>query len=241
MWLDFSTFIWIILKVSLIGAFCAMDRTALLQMMSSRPLVAATFAGALAGNWEIGLLLGAVLELYFLSEIPVGTIIPTDDTLLALSAGGAGAALSTLPQNQDQATGTLALVVLLATLPWSAFTRKVDSWVRQRNARLVDDVETALLAESNLIRSQSSALNFHLHGLFNFYSASAVALGLMLMSSLILVPLLLFLVPVWMRPLTDRLLFIFPVLGIVGLLSNMNQKRQLTVFAGVATALLLFF
>lgn len=241
MWLDFSTFIWIILKVSLIGAFCAMDRTALLQMMSSRPLVAATFAGALAGNWEIGLLLGAVLELYFLSEIPVGTIIPTDDTLLALSAGGAGAALSTLPQNQDQATGTLALVVLLATLPWSAFTRKVDSWVRQRNARLVDDVETALLAESNLIRSQSSALNFHLHGLFNFYSASAVALGLMLMSSLILVPLLLFLVPVWMRPLTDRLLFVFPVIGIAGLLSNMNQKRQLTVFAGVATALLLFF
>ncbi len=240
MWLDFSAFLWITLKVSLFGAFCALDRTALLQMMFSRPLVAATFAGALAGNWEIGLLLGATLELYFLSEIPVGTIIPTDDTLLAMAAGGVGAALSNLPQSQNRASGTLALLVLLTVLPWSAFTRKVDSWVRHKNGRLVDEVETALLAGPNLNRAQPSALNYHLHGLFNFYSASVVALGLMVMSSLLLVPLLLFLVPGWLQPLTDRLLFLFPVFGIVGLLSNMNQKRQLAVFAGVTTALLLF-
>ncbi len=241
MWLDFSVFIWITLKVSLFGALCALDRTALLQMMFSRPLVAATFAGALAGNWEIGLLLGAALELYFLSEIPVGTIIPTDDTLLALAAGGTGAALSTLPQNQGQAPGTLALVVLLTILPWSAFTRKVDSWVRRKNGQLIDEVETALLAGPNLTRAQLSALNYHLHGIFNFYSAAVFALGLIIMSSLLLGPLLLFLVPGWMRPLTDRLLFLFPVFGIAGLLSNMNQKRQLAVFAGVATALLVFF
>jgi PTS system mannose-specific IIC component len=241
MWLDFSAFIWVTLKVSLCGAFCALDRTAFLQMMSSRPLVAATFAGALAGNWEIGLLLGAALELYFLSEIPVGTIIPTDDTLLALAAGGAGAALSNLPQSQGQSSGTLALVVLLTILPWSAFTRRVDSWVRRKNAQLVDEVETALLAGPNLTRAQSSALNYHLYGLFNFYGASAFALGLMVMSSLLLAPLLLFFVPTWIQPLTDRLLFLFPVFGIAGLLSNMNQKRHLAVFAGVAASLLVLF
>jgi len=96
MGLDFSSIIWLTAKVSLIGAFCALDRTAFLQMMLSRPLVAATVAGALAGNWEIGLLIGVMLELCFLSEMPVGTTIPTDDTLLALAAGGAGAALSGL-------------------------------------------------------------------------------------------------------------------------------------------------
>ncbi len=241
MWLDFSVFIWITLKVSLLGAFCALDRTALLQTMFSRPLVAATFAGVLAGNWEIGLLLGAALELYFLSEIPVGTIIPTDDTLLALAAGGVGAALSNLPQNQNQPSGTLALLVLLTILPWAGFTRKVDSWVRYKNGRLVDEVETALLAGPNFTRAQLSALNYHLHGLFNFYSAAVLALGLMLASSLLLVPLLLLLVPGWLRPLTDRLLFLFPVFGIAGLLSNMNQKRQLAVFVGVALSLLIFF
>ncbi len=241
MWLDFSAFIWVTLKVALLGAFCALDRTALLQTMFSRPLAAATFAGALTGNWEIGLLLGVSLELYFLSEIPVGTIIPTDDTLLALAAGGAGAALSNLPPNQNQPAGTLALLVLLTVLPWAGFTRRVDSWVRQKNGRLVDEVETALLARPNLARAQLSALNYHLHGLFNFYSAAVLALGLMLTSSLLLVPLLLLLVPGWLRPLSDRLLFLFPVFGIAGLLSNMNQKRQLAVFAGVALTLLIFF
>jgi hypothetical protein len=49
------------------------------------------------------------------------------------------------------------------------------------------------------------------------------------------------LVPDWIHPVTDRLLLIFPVLGIVGLLSNMNKKRQLAVFAVVAASLLLFF
>jgi PTS system mannose-specific IIC component len=240
MWPDLSSFVNLTARVSLLGVLCALDRTAFLQMMFSRPLVAATFAGALAGNWEIGLLLGVTMELYYLSEIPVGTIIPTDDTLLALAAGGTAAALRGLPQNVEPAPGTLALVVLLTVLPWAAFTRKVDSWVRDRNAQLIDEVETSLLAGQNT-GSRPAPLDFHLHGLFNFYVAGVLAVGLMMMSSLILAPLLLFLVPDWLRPLTDRLLLIFPLLGIVGLLNNMNKKRQLAVFAGVAASLLFFF
>ena len=235
MWLEFSSFIWLTAKVSLLGALCALDRTAAFQVMFSRPLIAATLGGVLAGNWEIGLLLGASLELYFLSELPVGTNIPTDDTLLALAAGGTAAALSGLPANAMLDARTLAFVVLLTVLPWAAFTRKLDSWVRVRNARLIDEMETRLLACEN-----ASAINFHLHGIFNFYGAAAVALGLMMVSSLLLVPLLLLLLPSWAWPLTDRLLLVFPVAGIAGLLCNMNQKRQLAVFAGVAMLLLVF-
>lgn len=235
MWLDFSSFIWLTAKVSLVGALCALDRTAAFQIMFSRPLIAATLGGALAGNWEIGLLIGASLELYFLSEIPVGTNIPTDDTLLALVAGGVAAALSGLSSNAMLDTRTLAFVVLLTVLPWAAFTRKVDSWVRVRNTRLVDEMETRLLACEN-----ASAINFHLHGILNFYGAAAVALGLMMVISLLLVPLLLLLLPAWAWPLTDRMLLLFPAAGIAGLLCNMNQKRQLAVFAGVSMLLLVF-
>ena len=235
MWLDLTSFIWLTAKVSLLGAFCALDRTAAFQIMFSRPLIAATLGGVLAGNWEIGLLIGASLELYFLSEIPVGTNIPTDDTLLALAAGGTAAALSGLPTNAMLNAKTLALVVLLTVLPWAAFTRKLDSWVRVRNARLIDEMETRLLACEN-----ASAINFHLHGILNFYGAAAVTLGLMMVSSLLLVPLLLLLLPAWTWPFTDRLLLVFPATGIAGLLSNMNQKRQWAVFAGVSMLLLIF-
>ncbi len=235
MWLDFSTFIWLTAKVSLLGAMCALDRTAAFQIMFSRPLIAATFGGWLAGNWEIGLLIGGSLELYFLSEIPVGSNIPTDDTLLALAAGGTAAALSGLPANLMLDTRSLAFMVLLTVLPWADFTRKVDSLVRVRNSRLIDEMETRLLAGEN-----ASAINFHLHGILNFYGAAAFALGLMMVSSLLLVPILLFLLPAWIWPLTDRLLLIFPAAGIAGLLCNMNQKRQLAVFAGVSMLLLVF-
>ncbi|MCD6429923.1 MAG: PTS sugar transporter subunit IIC [Deltaproteobacteria bacterium] len=234
-WLDFSSFIWLTAKVSLVGALCALDRTAAFQIMFSRPLIAATLGGVLAGNWEIGLLIGASLELYFLSEIPVGTNIPTDDTLLALVAGGVAAALSGLSSNAMLDAKSLALVVLLAVLPWAVFTRKVDSWVRVRNARLIDEMETRLLACEN-----ASAINFHLHGILNFYGAAAVALGLMMAISLLLVPLLLLLLPAWAWPLTDRMLLLFPAAGIASLLYNMNQKRQLAVFAGVSMLLLVF-
>ncbi|MEA3332372.1 MAG: PTS sugar transporter subunit IIC [Pseudomonadota bacterium] len=234
MWLDLIPFVWLTAKISLLGAVLALDRTAVFQGMLSRPLIAATFAGALAGNWEIGLLLGASLELYFLSEIPVGSNIPTDDTLLALAAGGTAAALSGLPVNAMLNDRSLALMVLLTVLPWAAFTRKLDSWVRVRNARLIDEMETRFLAGEN-----SSAINFHLHGLLKFYGAAAGALGLMMVSSLLLVPLLLFLLPAWAWPLTDRLLLLFPAAGIAGLLCNMNQKRQLAVFAGISMLLLI--
>ncbi|MEA3348355.1 MAG: hypothetical protein U9Q39_04755, partial [Pseudomonadota bacterium] len=188
-----------------------------------------------AGNWEIGLLLGASLELYFLCEIPVGTNIPTDDTLLALAAGGAAAALSGLPANAMLDDKCLALVVLLTVLPWAAFTRKLDSWVRVRNARLIDEMETRLLACEN-----ASAINFHLHGIINFYGAAAVALGVMMVGSLLLAPLLLLLLPAWAQAWTGGLLLVFPAAGIAGLLCNINQKRQLAVFAGASMLLLVF-
>ena len=235
MGLDFSSFIWLTAKVSFFGAFCALDRTAAFQIMVSRPLVAGTLGGLLAGNWEIGLLVGVSLELYFLSEMPVGTNIPTDDTLLALAAGGTAAALRGLPANGLVHEKTLALVVLLAVLPWAGLTRKLDSWVRVRNSRLIDEMETSLLAGQN-----SSAINFHLHGIFNFYGAAVSALGLMMFSSLLLVPVLLYCLPIWASPLTDRLLLIFPAAGIAGLLSKMNQKRQLAVFGGVVLLFLVF-
>ncbi|MCD6533584.1 MAG: PTS sugar transporter subunit IIC [Deltaproteobacteria bacterium] len=235
MWLDLIPFVWLTAKISLLGAVLALDRTALFQGMLSRPLIAATFAGALAGNWEIGLLLGASLELYFLCEMPVGSNIPTDDTLLALAAGGCAAALSGLPANVNLDDKSLALMVLLTILPWAAFTRKLDGWVRDRNAWLIDEMETRLLAGEN-----SSAINFHLYGVLNFYGAAAGALALIMISSLLLVPLLLLLLPVWAWPLTDRLLLVFPAVGIAGLLCKMNQKRQLAVFVGISMLLLVF-
>ncbi len=219
--------------VSLGGGLCALDRTAVLQGMFSRPLVAATVGGALVGNWEIGLLLGAILELYFLCEIPVGTNIPTDDTILALAAGGVAGALRGVVAFSHINSRSLALVVLVLVLPWSEFTRKLDAWVREWNQGLVDEAETDLLAGRNI-----SAVNLHLRGIANFYGAAIFGLGLMMSVSLGVAVLVLHLLPGWLTPVTDRLLLIFPLVGVAGLLTSMNKRSLFLVFVAAAACLL---
>ena len=65
MWLD-------ILMISLWGGVVALDTTAALQIMISRPLVSCSVAGLLLGNVPVGFLMGVLLELIYISELPVG-------------------------------------------------------------------------------------------------------------------------------------------------------------------------
>jgi PTS system mannose-specific IIC component len=55
-----------------LGAVLGLDVVSFPQAMLSRPLVAATLAGALAGHAETGLLIGATLELFALETLPIG-------------------------------------------------------------------------------------------------------------------------------------------------------------------------
>ncbi|GJG87634.1 hypothetical protein tb265_28150 [Gemmatimonadetes bacterium T265] len=61
-----------ILRFAVLGAVLGLDVVSFPQAMISRPLVAATLGGALAGEPGRGLLVGAVLELVALETLPVG-------------------------------------------------------------------------------------------------------------------------------------------------------------------------
>jgi mannose/fructose/N-acetylgalactosamine-specific phosphotransferase system component IIC len=61
-----------ILPLALLGALLGLDVVTFPQAMISRPLVAGTVAGTLAGNSESGLLIGATLELIALETLPFG-------------------------------------------------------------------------------------------------------------------------------------------------------------------------
>lgn len=61
-----------LLPFAVLGALLGLDVVSFPQAMLSRPLVAATCAGALAGRPGAGLLAGAVLELFALETLPVG-------------------------------------------------------------------------------------------------------------------------------------------------------------------------
>jgi len=61
-----------LLPFALLGAVCGLDVVSFPQAMLSRPIVACTLSGSLAGNAMSGLLLGAVLELIALETLPFG-------------------------------------------------------------------------------------------------------------------------------------------------------------------------
>lgn len=60
------------LGIALLGGIVGVDATSFAQTMISRPFIAATLAGLLAGRPEEGAILGAILELFALVILPVG-------------------------------------------------------------------------------------------------------------------------------------------------------------------------
>lgn len=117
-----------------------LDRTAALQIMISRPLVAGPLVGLLLGNALTGLTIGMLLELLWLCRMPVGASIPHDDTQVTIGATTLAIALS---GTAGMGMG-LTLYALLVTLPLGKIGQIVERTVRSRNQLLLAAVQHSL-------------------------------------------------------------------------------------------------
>ncbi len=111
------------------GTVVAVDLITVPQGLFSRPLVAATVAGAMAGDVAAGLVAGAVLELYALEVLPIGAARYPDYGPGAVAAGAAAALIP-----DASAIGLAGLVGLPLGIigGWSVHVH------RRRNARSVE-------------------------------------------------------------------------------------------------------
>jgi mannose/fructose/N-acetylgalactosamine-specific phosphotransferase system component IIC len=78
--------------LTLLGGLLALDGTSVGQFMVSRPLVAGVLTGWIVGDPLIGLLVGGILEVYFIAVFPVGGAeFPEGGppTVVAVAAGAA--------------------------------------------------------------------------------------------------------------------------------------------------------
>ena len=115
--------------VALLGAFLGMDVVTFPQMMISRPIVAATVAGAFIGNAPAGLMMGAVLELLALEMLPFGASRYPEWGSASVVGG---ALFASFPQ---PVAGTLA-ASLFAALATAMLSGKSMVWLRRMNASL---------------------------------------------------------------------------------------------------------
>lgn len=102
-----------LLPLSLLGAFLGLDVVSFAQAMASRPIVAATLAGWVAGDIGAGFLVAAILELIAVETLPVGAS-RYPEWGSASVVGGALAGAATLGEDPARAAGVTCLAVLFA-------------------------------------------------------------------------------------------------------------------------------
>ena len=130
-----------VLRYAVLGAVLGLDVVSFPQAMISRPLVAATLAGWLAGEPVRGLLAGAVLELVALETLPVGASRYPEWG----SAAVVGGALFAL--HPEGAAGALVLAVTCAlAVAWIGGESMI--LLRRLNGQLARAQSDALLAGS---------------------------------------------------------------------------------------------
>ncbi len=126
-----------IVGVALVGGVIGLDRTAVGQFMISQPLVVGPLTGWLLGDPITGTVIGAVLELLWVLDMPVGSFVPADATIGAVSATAIAVLGSTV-----RATLPVIGFSILLTTAMAPITMKANSIIRHWNSRLADTVVT---------------------------------------------------------------------------------------------------
>ena len=225
-----------ICAASFVSVVAGLDRTASLQLMLSRPIVAAPLTGWLIGAPFVGLEVGLLVELLWLCFLPVGSAIPPDDTQVSIAAtllAGGG--------DYYGEAGSLALVVtaVFCCCPLGMIGQIFDGWVRQFNGRLLSSAQRAV-AEGHLKVVGTS----HLKGLLAFGLASWASFLVITLTGAGL--LYLFFVVLKMgeslEPVAGFLRILFPLVGAAAILANMKVRRSVTLFLAsfVSTLMLLW-
>lgn len=126
-----------VLPIALLGGLLGLDVVSFPQAMLSRPIVAATLAGALLGDPGGGLLIGAVLELIALETLPFGASRYPEWG----SAAVVGGAIFVHDPMAPAGSSSLAMIGALATAMVSGWSmvklREFNAiWARQRRGAL---------------------------------------------------------------------------------------------------------
>ena len=210
----------------LCGAFFCLDRIAL-QTMVSRPLVIATAVAWIMGNPLAGLMIGALLELFWLDKLPLGSYAPPNDSLVAILS-----AITTTVLIKETASLYSPKVVmafsLLVYIPVGWLAPKTEYFWKNFHERFSDK----LLAELNSSREQFSPIRAFPSLLrYFFYSLAFIIAGLW--TGLLLISFLLSLLPPFGHTALAFIYYLFPLIGIAAAITTTQNKKVLLYFSGL--------
>jgi PTS system mannose-specific IIC component len=213
-----------IILLSLLGGILSLDRVGP-QFMISRPIVAAPLAGLMLGDPYTGLQAGALLELFWIDRLPIGTIVPPNDFLVAFLVASASILAG---QSLGHVSRELIALSVLLFIPCGYLAQRVDSLIVKSNDALYDGaLQDAKQADIGGIFRK------HLSGLAKHFLAYLV---LILLSLFCGINLLLYIYPLLPKAVVNALALIFialPLLGVAAGLNTVNLKGAIPVFSAI--------
>jgi len=205
----------------MMAVVAGLDRTAMLQVMVSRPLVVAPVAGLLLGCPEEGLQIGLMCELLWLGRLPIGAAIPPDDTQVAIGA----TTLVAMQGSADVGGLPLALLCLLVAIPLGKTGQIFDLKARQWNGRLQQRWDVCLDAGD-----LGSLEKIHLRGVLNFALASIGTFLVVVLVGSPLVEMVKGVLLPMLQPVAGWLRLSLVAIGVAGIVGSLNVGRTLTLF-----------
>lgn len=127
-----------ILVLATAGALLSLDAVHVAQVMVSRPVVVGPVAGWILGDVATGLWAGALVELVWISVLPIGPYTPPDATVATLAAVAVA-----VPWGGGPAAVAAGIAV---GVPVGIAGRKIDVALRRRLTRASERVVAALEA-----------------------------------------------------------------------------------------------
>lgn len=203
--------------VAAVGGLIALDRTVAFQVMISRPIVAGPIIGLLLGQPLTGAAVGALLELVWISRLPLGGHIPPNESLGAiLAAGGASLAAEPGPASHS----VIALTILLV-LPLANLASHLELRIRQFKVHMVEWALSA--AEAGRLRriSAYNLVGLALSFVFNLFFL-LLTLALLTTAVKALHPIL---TPPMLSAL-DLMYYLIPLAGVAAALSTITVSKS---------------
>ena len=163
------------LPIAMLGAVLGLDVVSFPQAMVSRPIIAATLAGAFIGHPAAGLLIGVVLELIALDTLPFGASRYPEWGSAAVVGGALFAAQP--PGMPGALPASLLAALLTASISgWSMVVLR--RFIATRLERTRDSIEAG---------SRNALFSLHLSGMTMdlLRGALVTTLGMMVFSSLV--------------------------------------------------------
>ena len=213
-----------IILLSFCGGLLCLDRI-FIQAMISRPIVIAPIIGLILHNPYAGLIIGAMIEMFWIDRVPIGIYIPPNDSLVAVLATSvailAGGKLGSVSPE-------LIAFSILLFIPFGILAKQIDILIIKSNDLLSDQALED--AKKSNIRAIENKVYYGLLKVLSFYIIYLLILQAIFIPGVI-----------WIYPqLTSAVLkmlkmiyYFLPLLGIAVALNTIKLRGAIPVFCAI--------